>query len=150
MVSAEGNENFGVCATGHTGYRLTGDIGNTKVGVGKVLILPNWGLLTRYDQVLQGLEGHGEFLEQPEDLKPAIERAFASGNPAPVNAAIQGAINPRAAAILDGYLLNDEWQSSKKRQILSRLAADFTGWESDDAKYKAEFDRVIKALITSD
>ena len=48
----------------------------------------------------QGLGGHGEFVEKPEDLKPAIERAFASGKPALVNVAIQGAISPRAEAAI--------------------------------------------------
>ncbi len=57
-------------------------------------------LQTRYDQVVQGLGGHGEFVEKPEDLKPAIERAFASGKPALVNVAIQGAISPRAEAAI--------------------------------------------------
>ena len=57
-------------------------------------------LQTRYDQVVQGLGGHGEFVEKPEDVKPAIERAFASGKPALVNVAIQGAISPRAEAAI--------------------------------------------------
>ncbi len=57
-------------------------------------------LQTRYDQVVQGLGGHGEFVERPEDLKPAIERAFASGKPALVNVAVQRAISPRAEAAI--------------------------------------------------
>ncbi len=44
--------------------------------------------------------GYGELVEQPEDLKPAIERAFASGKPALVNVAVQRAISPRAEAAI--------------------------------------------------
>jgi acetolactate synthase-1/2/3 large subunit len=40
---------------------------------------------TRYDQVVTALGGHGELVERPADLKPALERAFASGLPALVN-----------------------------------------------------------------
>ncbi len=39
----------------------------------------------RYDLMVQGLGGHGEFVERPEDIKPAVERAIASGKPACVN-----------------------------------------------------------------
>jgi len=39
----------------------------------------------RYDLMVQGLGGHGEFVESPEDIKPALERAIASGKPACVN-----------------------------------------------------------------
>ncbi len=39
----------------------------------------------RYDQVVEALGGHGELVERPGDLKPALERAFASGKPALVN-----------------------------------------------------------------
>lgn len=40
---------------------------------------------TRYDKVVEGLGGHGEYVEQPADIIPALERAFASGKPALVN-----------------------------------------------------------------
>jgi acetolactate synthase-1/2/3 large subunit len=40
---------------------------------------------TRYDKVVEALGGHGELVERPEDLRPALERAAASGKPALVN-----------------------------------------------------------------
>jgi acetolactate synthase-1/2/3 large subunit len=39
----------------------------------------------RYDQVVEALGGHGELVRRPDELKPALERAFASGKPALVN-----------------------------------------------------------------
>jgi acetolactate synthase-1/2/3 large subunit len=39
----------------------------------------------RYDQVVEALGGHGELVRRPDQLKPALERAFASGKPALVN-----------------------------------------------------------------
>jgi acetolactate synthase-1/2/3 large subunit len=40
---------------------------------------------TRYDKVVEAMGGHGEFVENPDDIIPALERAFASGKPALVN-----------------------------------------------------------------
>jgi acetolactate synthase-1/2/3 large subunit len=40
---------------------------------------------TRYDRMAQELGAHGEFVEKPHDIRPALERAFASGKPAVVN-----------------------------------------------------------------
>ncbi len=40
---------------------------------------------TRYDKVVEALGGHGEYCERPEQIGPALERAFASGVPALVN-----------------------------------------------------------------
>jgi acetolactate synthase-1/2/3 large subunit len=39
----------------------------------------------RYDRMVEALGGYGELVERPEDLRPALERAFASGRPACVN-----------------------------------------------------------------
>jgi len=57
-------------------------------------------LQTRYEQVVQGLGGYGEFVERAEDLEPALHRAFASATPALLNVAIQQAISPRAEAAI--------------------------------------------------
>ncbi len=40
---------------------------------------------TRYDQVVEALGGHGELVERPQDVVPALERAFSAGKPALVN-----------------------------------------------------------------
>src|SRR5205807_6280040 len=40
---------------------------------------------TRYDQVAEALGCHGELVARPDDLRPALERALASGEPAVVN-----------------------------------------------------------------
>ena len=42
----------------------------------------------RYDKMVEALGGHGEFVERPEQIRPALERAFASGLPAAVNVMI--------------------------------------------------------------
>jgi acetolactate synthase I/II/III large subunit len=39
----------------------------------------------RYDEVVRALGGHGELVSSPGELRPALERAFASGKPALVN-----------------------------------------------------------------
>jgi acetolactate synthase-1/2/3 large subunit len=39
----------------------------------------------RYDEVVTALGGHGELVERPDELRPALERAFSSGKPALVN-----------------------------------------------------------------
>ena len=36
------------------------------------------------------------------------------------------------------------------QQIKERLAADFTGWETDNAKFEEQLERVVKALQTGD
>ncbi len=40
---------------------------------------------TRYDQVVEALGGHGELVQRPEEVRPALERALAATGPALVN-----------------------------------------------------------------
>ena len=49
---------------------------------------------TRYDEVVKALGGEGEHVEYPDDLVPALERAFASG----AVYCVDVAIDPEAAA----------------------------------------------------
>jgi acetolactate synthase-1/2/3 large subunit len=52
----------------------------------------------RYDEVVRALGGHGELVERPDELLPALERAFASGKPALVNVLTDPAVvYPRKA-----------------------------------------------------
>jgi len=50
----------------------------------------------RYDLAATGLGAHGEYVTRPEDLAPALERAFASGKPACVNVEIASLPAPAA------------------------------------------------------
>jgi len=45
---------------------------------------------TRFDRVIEALGGHGEFVERPEQIRPAMERALSAGKPALVNVKIGG------------------------------------------------------------
>ncbi len=44
---------------------------------------------TRYDKIVEAMGGHGEYCERPEEIRPALERAFASGKPALINVKIR-------------------------------------------------------------
>jgi len=41
--------------------------------------------ITRYDKIVEALGGYGEYVEQPDEILPALQRAFASGLPACIN-----------------------------------------------------------------
>ena len=44
---------------------------------------------------------------------------------------------------IDGYLF-EGWESHQKGTILGRKVADFTGWATDNAKFEAQFEQVIR------
>lgn len=51
---------------------------------------------TRYDLAAAGFGAHAEFVERPGEIKPALERAFASGKPACINVISDPTLSPRA------------------------------------------------------
>ena len=51
-------------------------------------------LETRYDKLVEILGGHGEYVTQPGDIGPALERALDSGKPACVNVMTDPDIGP--------------------------------------------------------
>ena len=60
-------------------------------------------LPTRYDQVVQGLGGYGEQVDNPEELPFAIDRALKMDRPALINVLVQRAISPRAEAAISRW-----------------------------------------------
>ncbi|HET6312187.1 MAG TPA: acetolactate synthase [Candidatus Nitrosotalea sp.] len=50
-----------------------------------VSVAADLGQRTRYDKVVESLGGHGELVDRPDQIRPALERAFASGLPACIN-----------------------------------------------------------------
>ncbi|NRA08089.1 MAG: acetolactate synthase [Myxococcales bacterium] len=79
------------------GLPIVGIVGND--GAWGQMMRPQKGLygtaentllnFSRYDKVVEALGGHGEFVENPDELRPALERAIASGKPALVNVIIR-------------------------------------------------------------
>jgi acetolactate synthase-1/2/3 large subunit len=59
----------------------------------------------RYDLIMKGFGGGGETVERPEQVRPAVERAFASGAPYCLNVKIRGVRSPFT-----------EWQIAGKKK----------------------------------
>jgi len=53
----------------------------------------------RYDLVVEALGGHGEYVTEPDQIRPAIERSLASGKPSCVNVIT----DPEPAGVRGGY-----------------------------------------------
>ena len=46
------------------------------------------GFECRYDKIMEAAGGYGEMVDRPENIRPALERAAASGKPAVVNVVV--------------------------------------------------------------
>jgi len=62
-----------------------GMIRRLQLGKGSDRVVGSELGFVRYDRVVEALGGYGEAVEKPEDVRPALERAFASGLPACIN-----------------------------------------------------------------
>jgi acetolactate synthase-1/2/3 large subunit len=72
-----------VCVVGNNGiWALEKHPMMSMLGVS---IAADLGRQTRYDKVVEALGGHGELVDRPDQIRPALERAFKSGLPACVN-----------------------------------------------------------------
>ena len=74
---------------------------------------------TRYDLAAAGFGCHAEFVEKPDELRPALERALASGKPACVNVMTDGdVIAPVTRAMVGGGGGGDEPEKSGNKVTL--------------------------------
>ncbi len=60
---------------------------------------------TRWDLLAESLGAHGEYVDAPEQLGPALQRAFAAGKPACVNVMVQRTPSPQTQTFSRIYLL---------------------------------------------
>ena len=51
---------------------------------------------------------------------------------------------------LDGFLFSADYQSGKKAEITSRVAANFVRWETDHVLFDRELEKVVRALRTDE
>jgi acetolactate synthase-1/2/3 large subunit len=66
-----------------------------------VSVATDLGHKTRYDKVVEALGGYGEMVERPEEIRPALERAFKSGLPACINVICDPAAEyPRSSVLM--------------------------------------------------
>ena len=75
-----------VCVVGNNGiWALEKHPMQSMLGMS---VAADLGHNTRYDKVVEALGGYGEMVERPDQIRPALERAFASGLPACINVLI--------------------------------------------------------------
>ena len=54
----------------------------------------------RYDKVVEDIGGYAEFVEKPQEVGPAVERALGSGRPSLVNVVVRPGASPLADAMI--------------------------------------------------
>lgn len=71
----------------------------------------HWGKQLRLDKVAEGYGAYGEYVEQAEDIGPAVQRALASGRPAVIQVPIDPDANARDVPGHEEYSTwyNDFW-----------------------------------------
>ena len=64
-------------------------------------------LPTKYHEVVKGLGGYGELVDDIDQFPGAIERALSSGLPSLINVKIKGAVSPRGQSAINRWKSND-------------------------------------------
>jgi acetolactate synthase-1/2/3 large subunit len=88
-----------VCVVGNNGiWALEKHPMQSWLGVS---VATDLGQATRYDKVVEALGGYGEMVARPEEIRPALERAFKSGVPACVNVICDPSVEyPRSSVLM--------------------------------------------------
>jgi acetolactate synthase-1/2/3 large subunit len=82
---------------------------------------------TRYDLAAAGFGCHGELVEDPKDLLPALQRAFESGKPACVNVMTDPeVISPLTLAMYGAFKASDESEQGATRDT-DKVAMPYYG-----------------------
>ena len=97
-------------------------------------------------------ESNRAFQKEAELMK---ERAKLEATPHPGPLPVRGGEGERKVLALiplnlDGCLFSADYQSGKKAEITSRVAANFVGWEKDHALFDRQLVKVIRALRTGE
>ena len=87
---------------------ITGIMGNdSNWGIDRTFQLAYFGRdvgtalrYVRYDQVVAGIGGYAELVEQPDEVAPAVARAIDSGRPSLVNITVKSGASPLADAMI--------------------------------------------------
>ena len=83
------------------------------------------------------------------------ERAKREATPHPDHLPVRGGEGGKKVLALiplnlDGFLFSADYQSGKKAEITSRVAANFVGWEKDHTLFDRELEKVSRALRTDE
>ena len=62
--------------------------------------------LRRYEKMVEGLGGHGEYVTQDQEIVPALQRAVASGKPSCINVVTDHTVTSPATVIFYQNLSN--------------------------------------------
>ena len=76
-------------------HRRRAERRSTRTRIFPTSYVPN----ARYEKVIEAFGGDGYFVETPDELKPALDEAMASGRPNVVNVMISAAVAAEAAAV---------------------------------------------------
>ncbi len=86
--------------------------------------------IVRYDLMVKALGGYGEFVEKPEDISPALQRALSSGVPACVNVMIDP--RPKSPGLMMFILMETMLGKQTFYDRIPEILKKLESWHLDD------------------